>query len=409
MKTILILESNPRRDLSLNDEMRELEAVIERSRDREQFQVKLGTAVRVGDLQELLLRHEPQIVHFCGHGMGEEGLVFQDEAGREKPVDTDALATLFGLAESVECVVLNACYSAVQADEIVNHIDYVIGMKQAIRDDAARQFTQGFYRALGYGKTIAVAYEWGCNAIQLMLSGGATTRSGNGVEGAERQLSVVGAETDGQPVALPEHLKPVLRRRHQGAESRLQSPVSAPLALESPEGQVRMESRFYLHSPYEERCHEELQKPGSLVRIKSPRNMGKSSLMVRVLAHAAQLGYRTVTIDLEQTNQKFFHDLDKFMQWFCASVGKPLGVRVKIEDYWDDIFGANDNATEYFEQYLLNGSQPPLVLAIDNFDRIFAYPEIETDFCGLLRGWYERSRSDARWGNLRLLIRPLQK
>jgi len=132
--------------------------------------------------------------------------------------------------------------------------------------------------------------------------------------------------------------------------------------------------------------------------------MGKSSLMARVLAQATQLGYRTVTIDLEQTNQKFFGGVDKFMQWFCASVGKPLAVRVKIEEYWDDIFGANDNSTDYFEKYLLSDDDPPLVLAIDNFDRVFKYIDIETDFCGLLRGWHERSRNKKQWEKLRLIV-----
>ncbi len=405
MKTILILESNPRRDLALNEEIRELEGVIDRSRDREDFLVKVGTAVRPEDLQELMLKYEPQIVHFCGHGSGEQGLVFQDDMGREKPVDTDALATLFSLAESVECVVLNACYSVLQADVIVQHIDYVIGMKQAIRDDAARHFSQGFYRALGFGKSIEVAYQFGCNAIQLMLSSGQTTRS---IE-VERKLIAVDAPTIAPDVVIPEYLKPVLQRRSDRARTIGAAPARGSSSvdegcLESAEGQVGIDSRFYMPSVYEERCYEELQKPGSLIRIKSPHNMGKSSLMVRVLAQAAQLGYRSVTLNLEQANQRLFGDLDKFMQWFCAAVGKQLGVRVKTEDYWDDIFGANDNATDYFEKYLLESSEQPLVVAIDNFDRVFNYADIETDFCGLLRGWHERSRSNALWGKLRLLI-----
>jgi hypothetical protein len=147
-----------------------------------------------------------------------------------------------------------------------------------------------------------------------------------------------------------------------------------------------------------------VKKPGSLIRIKSPHKMGKSSLMARVLADATQQGYRAVTIDLAQTNQKFFDDLDKFMQWFCASVGKPLGIRVKVEDYWDDIFGANDNSTDYFEKYLLKEGDAPLVVAIDNFDRVFHYVDIETDFCGLLRGWHERSKTKKQWEQLRLIV-----
>jgi len=184
--------------------------------------------------------------------------------------------------------------------------------------------------------------------------------------------------------------------------SRLET--NSNVSLETPEGQVRIDSRFYIPSSYEERCYNEVKKAGSLIRIKSPHKMGKSSLMVRVLAHGAQLGYRTVTLNLEEANQKLFTDLDKFMQWFCASVGRPLGVRVKLDEYWDDIFGANDNSTDYFEKYLLKGTEQPLVIAIDNFDRVFNYADIETDFCGLLRGWHERSRNNLLWGNLRFII-----
>ena len=175
-------------------------------------------------------------------------------------------------------------------------------------------------------------------------------------------------------------------------------------ALESTEGQVAIDSRFYIPSGYEPRCYEEIKKAGSLLRIKSPHRMGKTSLMARIINHAESLGYRTAILNLEQTNQKIFADPEKFMQWFCASVGKALGVRVKTEEYWDDIFGANDNCTDYFEKYLLEINDQPLAIAIDNFDRVFNYPEIETDFCGLLRGWYERSRSHPLWGKLRLVI-----
>ena len=72
--------------------------------------------------------------------------------------------------------------------------------------------------------------------------------------------------------------------------------------------------------------------------------------------------------------------------------------------YWDDIFGANDNSTDYFENYLLQEGTPPLVLAIDNFDRVFQYIDIETDFCGLLRGWHERSKTKKQWEKLRLIV-----
>lgn len=228
-----------------------------------------------------------------------------------------------------------------------------------------------------------------------------------GIRHAAMEMATV--LTDKQSTVLPEPQQSA-KATEMPTQSEPLKPTVTPdkiqqeISLESPEGQVSIDSRFYITSPYEERCYEEIQKPGSLIRIKSPHNMGKSSLMAKVLAQASQLGYRAVTIDLEQTNQKFFDDLDKFMQWFCASVGKPLGVRVKIEEYWDDIFGANDNSTDYFEKYLLEGDDRPLVLAIDNFDRIFKYADIETDLCGLLRGWHESSKIKKLWQKLRLII-----
>ena len=157
IKKILILEANPQRNIDLNEEIRDLKNVIQRSRDREKFEIEVGLAVRATDLHDLILNFEPNIVHFCGHGAGEPGLVFLD-----KKIGTDALSNLFELFKKhLECVVLNACYSEVQANEIVKHINYVIGMNQAIQDDAARAFSIGFYRALGYGRSIEDAFKFG--------------------------------------------------------------------------------------------------------------------------------------------------------------------------------------------------------------------------------------------------------
>ncbi|BAY66911.1 hypothetical protein NIES22_70550 (plasmid) [Calothrix brevissima NIES-22] len=82
--------------------------------------------------------------------------------------DTVALAKLFELfSTTIECVVLNACYSEVQASAIAKHIPYVIGMNKEIGDKAAVKFATGFYNALGAGEGVKFAYKLGCNVIQL--------------------------------------------------------------------------------------------------------------------------------------------------------------------------------------------------------------------------------------------------
>lgn len=206
---ILILASNPRKDLNLDREIRDLKDVIERSNNRHQFEVEDALAVRVGELQELLFKHKPQIVHFCGHGGGRPGLVFEDNNGREQWVRTGALRDLFRLFSAhVGCVVLNACYSEEQANEIVDHIDYVIGMNQEIRDDAAIAFSKGFYRALSHNCSIQEAYEFGCNAIQLEITGNSIVRSG--AADLTRKAEVVSAIAT---TIIPEHLKPTLKAK----------------------------------------------------------------------------------------------------------------------------------------------------------------------------------------------------
>lgn len=83
-------------------------------------------------------------------------------------VETVALANLFKLfATDIECVVLNACYSEVQASTLAQHIPYVIGMNKAIGDQAAIKFATGFYSALSSGESVELAYKVGCNVIQL--------------------------------------------------------------------------------------------------------------------------------------------------------------------------------------------------------------------------------------------------
>lgn len=137
MKKILILTANPKNTagLRLEEEVREIKAGIQRSRHRDQFAIEYQMAARPRDVQRAMLDYKPQIVHFCGHGAGDKGLVLEDEAGQIKAVSTPALAALFELfADEVECVLLNACYSKVQAKAIARHVNYVIGMNQAIGD-----------------------------------------------------------------------------------------------------------------------------------------------------------------------------------------------------------------------------------------------------------------------------------
>ncbi|MDF5713987.1 MAG: SUMF1/EgtB/PvdO family nonheme iron enzyme [Rhizonema sp. NSF051] len=167
---ILVLAANPigTTMLRIDEELREIKEGLRRAKRREQFLIESAEAVRYRDIHRAVMDFEPQIIHFSGHGSLEDGLVFEDATGQAKLVDVQALAGLFELfADNVKCVVLNACYSEIQARAIAQHIDYVIGMSQEIGDQAAIEFAVGFYDALGAGRTIEFAHKLGCSLIRI--------------------------------------------------------------------------------------------------------------------------------------------------------------------------------------------------------------------------------------------------
>lgn len=173
-----------------------------------------------------------------------------------------------------------------------------------------------------------------------------------------------------------------------------------------PEGSVALDSPFYIeHSGIESLCYETIVKPGSLIQIKAPKLMGKTSLMTRILAHAANQNYQTVYLDLSSLERGILTNLDKFLRWLCLMVGRQLGLENQLNNYWDtEILGSNDNCTVYFEEYLLAEIDCPVVLGLDEMDRLFPYTEVIEDFLGMLRSWHEKGKILESWKQLRLVM-----
>ncbi len=172
-KTILLLSANPWESarLRLDREFREIEQALRLARHRDYFHLEKRQAARISDLRRAMLAIRPHFVHFGGHGNdqpGREGLEFESEDGRDVQfVGGEVLAGLFKLfADHLECVLLNACYSAPQAEAIARHIPFVIGMEAQIEDHLATEFAVVFYEALGAGESRSFAYQLACNALE---------------------------------------------------------------------------------------------------------------------------------------------------------------------------------------------------------------------------------------------------
>jgi hypothetical protein len=166
---ILFLSACPK-DISrvrLDQEVRDIDACIQRGEFRDHLELIQHSAVRPADLREALLRHKPHILHFSGHGSATEGIVVEDESGNTKFLSTEALADLFGvIKDNLRVVVLNACFSAVQAEAIRQVVDFTVGMRKEIGDRSAIVFSVAFYQGLAYGRSVKESFRLGVNALK---------------------------------------------------------------------------------------------------------------------------------------------------------------------------------------------------------------------------------------------------
>ena len=547
-KKILLLSASPTdvAKLRLDREVQEIKASFKSSKYREEFEIISYLALTTDDLRHALLDYEPQIVHFSGHGMGKQGLALEDSSGKMKLVSTDALVKLFELFPKVECVLLNACYSEVQAEAIHQHIDYVIGMKQEIGDNAARKFAQGFYDALGAGKSIEYGFKFGCVAIDLENIPESSTpvlkyrkceeKTAIPVDSAlldsqKGKRIFISYKRDVQPdekIALqivealsPEHevfidqkilvgtswaklieakiyqcdflivllsehsvhsemLETEIRMAHEFAQAQsgkpailpvrlayrqpFQYPLSAylnhinwaywgdgndtlrlieelnqaisssnlglhtqktvdllpsteplpsdlprpfpsaqPGALEIPEGTMNPESAFYVERKADSIGLNTIVQQGVTISIKGPRQVGKSSLLNRIIKTARDKSKRVVFLDFQLLGKADLENDEIFLQQFCYWLSEELDMEDQVDKYWQKKISNIQRCTRYMSRYILKELGSPLVLAMDEVDKVFDTP-FRNDFFGMLRSWHNSRAMSDIWNNLDFVL-----
>lgn len=167
---ILFFASSPTDAGMLNAgmEQRKISEVLQSSTNRDDIELISKTGAKLDTLTSELMKHNPQFVHFTGHGT-EEGLAMEEDNGRSVLIPTAALESLFQLFSGItQCVFLSACYSAEQAKSISKHNIYVIGMNSPVGVDASTEFAKGFYQALAEKKDILSAFQFG--KVHLMVA-----------------------------------------------------------------------------------------------------------------------------------------------------------------------------------------------------------------------------------------------
>ena len=362
---ILFLAANPKgtEALEIDREVLEIRVGMERSRNRSEYRSEYRPVVTWEEMRRAIMDVQPQIVHVLGHGEKGKRLIFEGMDGPEAV--KKSLKQLFEVFP-VECVVLSACYSETEAAQIHQYVRCVIGMSQSIADQAAREFALGFYQGLLEEN----GYEWAFGY------------------GKGRISSQIGRV---QPSLL------------------IRDKVRTVVDLELPGGIVPIASPFYIERPtVEEDVCRLIRQPGGLLRIKAPREFGKSSLMARMVTQAEAAGAKTVSINFRETDLAALGKLDDFLRYFCDAVTLDLDFEGQLDERRVRALGYKKACGDYFQTVLLPQISGSLVLELDEVD-VLLDSHVEkawiADFFSMLRVWHDdKMKSHPVWKKLRLVL-----
>ena len=187
--------------------------------------------------------------------------------------------------------------------------------------------------------------------------------------------------------------------------SSLPRPFSAaqPPPLEMPSGTMDTSSPYYIERPTDAIALKIIERLGVTITIKGARQVGKSSLLIRTIDAAVKAGKRVAFLDFQLFDKAALNDATTFFRRFCSWLADVLEIEDKVDEYWNPELGNSQCCTRYLSRYVLKELSQPLVLAMDEVDKVFD-SDFRSDFFGMLRSWHNSRATMARWKNLDLVL-----
>lgn len=175
--------------------------------------------------------------------------------------------------------------------------------------------------------------------------------------------------------------------------------------IEPPFGTMRPNSPFYVKRTADSHCGKHFSQPfATTVFIQAPRQMGKSSLMHQVISKTKTTGNRKIVfIDFEKFGSRDLKDEEAFLIQFCLLVGRDLNTPEAIDKYWTGRLSNLIKCSDYLSKHILPRLDAPLVLAMDEAERLLDSP-FRDDFFGMLRTWHNDRVFDDSFARLSLFI-----
>lgn len=188
-------------------------------------------------------------------------------------------------------------------------------------------------------------------------------------------------------------------------EQLLPAPLASaqPVSLEMPEGTIAPQSQFYIERDADHIGFAALARQGVTITIKGPRQMGKSSLLMRLIDRANQNDRQVAFLDFQLLDHETLTDAELFFYQFCVWLTDELCIEDRVDEYWNLRLGCPQRCSRYMERYLLQSLGRPLVMAMDEVENIFD-TSFRSDFFAMLRHWHNSRARSRIWQQLDLFL-----
>lgn len=198
---------------------------------------------------------------------------------------------------------------------------------------------------------------------------------------------------------------PAPRISNAGIPAEIPLPSANPLApLEAPEGTMSPESAYYVERDADHIIADEQTQAGYTLTIQAARQMGKSSMLGRVMARARSRGKAVAFIDFQAFGQEALATPSRLYHQFCYLIEDALDLPSQVDAYWDVPLSETQKCRRFLERRIL--PQCPdagLLLALDEADALLGSAS-RSDFFGMLRSWHNYRQTSASWRSFALAM-----
>jgi hypothetical protein len=162
------------------------------------------------------------------------------------------------------------------------------------------------------------------------------------------------------------------------------------------------EAYIYVYRPADKQLFDAVLS-GEYCNILTPRQMGKSSLMVRTAEHLQQKGVRTTVIDLTDIGTEL--DAEEWYFGLIACLKQELGLAVDERAWWDEHSqkAVSQRFLDFLRYVVLKEIAAPVVIFVNEIDATLSLPFTD-GFFAALRVAYNTRTSDPVYKRLTFVL-----